>query len=50
MMMFSIQEVSFLTALAITAIIAAGLAMIVNPPLKTEEKAEVAVSPAGVKG
>jgi hypothetical protein len=48
MMMFSIQEVSFLTALAITAIIAAGLAMIVNPPLQAEEKTAVAVSPANV--
>ena len=48
MIMFSIQEISFLTALVITAIIAAGLAMIVNPPLKVEEKSSVAVSPAGV--
>lgn len=47
MMMFSIQEVSFLTALAITAIIAAGLAMIVNPPLKAAERKVTAVSPAG---
>ncbi len=48
MIMFSIQEISFLTALVITAIIAAGLAMIVNPPLKAEQKTSVAVSPAGV--
>jgi hypothetical protein len=46
MMMFSIQEVSFLTALAITAIITAGLAMIVNPPLKVEGKIAPAASPA----
>jgi hypothetical protein len=34
--------------LAITAIIAAGLALVVNPPLEMEGKAVVAVSPAGV--
>ena len=35
MMMFSIQEVSFLTSSAIAAIIAAGLAMVVEPPVRT---------------
>jgi hypothetical protein len=32
MMMFSIRMISFPTAVAITAIVAAGLSMIVNPP------------------
>ncbi len=32
MMMFSIGMISFPTAVAITAIVAAGLSMIVNPP------------------
>jgi len=48
MMMFSIQEVSFLTTLAVTAIFAAGLTMIVNPPLMAAEKEALAASPAGV--
>lgn len=34
MMMFSIREIGFLTALAITAILAAGLSMVVNSPMK----------------
>ncbi len=48
MMMFSIGMVGFLTVLAATAIIAAGLVMIVDPPLKAGEKAAVAISPIGV--
>ena len=36
MMMFSIGEVSFLTALAVTAIIAAGLSMLVKPPMAAQ--------------
>ena len=32
LMMFSIRMISFPTAVAITAIVAAGLSMIVNPP------------------
>ena len=34
MMMFSIGMIGFLTVLVITAVIAAGLSMVVNPPLK----------------
>jgi hypothetical protein len=37
MMMFSIGEVSFLTALAVTAIIAAGLSMLVKPPVAAQD-------------
>jgi hypothetical protein len=36
MMMFSIREVGFLTALVITAILAAGLSMVVTPPVHAE--------------
>ena len=37
MIMFSIREISFLTASVIMAMLAAGLMLIVNPPLKTSE-------------
>ena len=47
MIMFSIGEIGFLTVLGITATIAAGLAMVVNPPLKSARKAVEATSPAG---
>lgn len=50
MMMFSIQEVSFITSLVITAIIAAGLTMIVNPPLKPAKEIAAAASLAEVQG
>lgn len=46
MMMFSIQEISYITALAVTAIIAAGLTMIVNPPLKAETELKTEINPA----
>lgn len=46
MMMFSIGMIGFLTVLAITAIIAAGLSMVVNPPIKATEKTAEAVSTA----
>jgi hypothetical protein len=36
MMMFSIKEISFITASAITAIIAAGLSLVVNVPVKEQ--------------
>jgi hypothetical protein len=35
LMMFSIQEISFLSTVVITAIVGAGLSMIVNPPCET---------------
>jgi hypothetical protein len=50
LMMFSIQEIGFLTALAITAILAAGLTMIVNPPLKGAEKITEVIAPAEAAG
>jgi hypothetical protein len=50
MMIFSIREVSFLTAIFITAIVGAGLSMIINPPLKAgkeeTEKMQVKSAPA----
>jgi len=45
LIMFSIGEIGFLTALAITAMIAAGLAMVVNPPVKAIGKTVDAPSP-----
>jgi hypothetical protein len=49
-MIFSIREVSFLTAIFITAIVGAGLSMIINPPLKAgkeeTEKMQVKSAPA----
>ena len=46
MMMFSIGMIGFLTVLVITAIIAAGLAMVVKPPMKPFEKNATDISPA----
>ena len=43
--MFSIRMISFPTACVITAIIAAGLSMVVTPPIKAIEKPVEAVSP-----
>ena len=42
MMMFSIGEVGPLTALAVTAILAAGLSMVVNVPGKAQVELPVA--------
>ena len=46
MNMIADQMVSFPTMAVIAVFFAAGLAMVVNPPLKAPEKAAVAVSPA----
>ena len=48
LIMFSIGEIGFLTALAITAMIAAGLAMVVNPPLKAAGETVEAASPVTI--
>jgi hypothetical protein len=44
--MIADRMVSFPIMLVVTAIIAAGLMMVVNPPLRATEKAVVAVLPA----
>jgi hypothetical protein len=48
MNMIADQMVSFPSMAVVAAIFAAGLAMVVNPPLNATKEAAVAVSPAGV--
>jgi hypothetical protein len=50
MMMFSIGEVGPLTAVAITAVLAAGLSMLVNPPSLVQVETPAAAPPETAPG